>query len=288
MNNSKFIKVKNSKIHYANAGDGDPIVFLHGIPASSYLWRNVIPVLAHKAQCIAPDLIGMGQSDKPNIKYTLDEHIQYLEDFVKALNLKNITLVVHGLLGSAVGFNYAMRNQDNIKAIAFYEAYVQTITDFKMLSLPIQQLLHPVLKNPETGYKAVVEDNFLIEKLIPLNSLNKLNAEVIDNYKQPFLSVSDRMPLWQHIQEFFVDQNPRQLLNYVAEYSEYLKQSPIPKLMLYTVPGFIVTMDCVKWAQNNLSNLQTADIEEGFYLAPESNPLLFGQILLDWYENIRM
>ncbi len=287
MNNSKFIKVKNSKIHYISAGDGDPIVFLHGIPASSYLWRNVIPVLAHKAYCVAPDLIGMGKSDKPNIKYTLDEHIQYFEDFVKALNLQNITLVVHGLLGSAIGFNYAMRNQDNIKAIAFYEAYMRTITDFKMLSLPMQQLLYPVLKKPEIGYKAVVEDNFLIEKLIPLNSINKLNAEVIDNYKQPFLSASDRVPLWQHIQEFFIDQNSQQLLNYVVEYSEYLKQSLIPKLMLYIVPGFIVTMDCVKWAQNNLSNLQTADLEEGLYLAPESNPLLFGQVLLDWYENIR-
>ena len=286
MNNSKFMNIKNAKIHYINAGDGEPIVFLHGIPASSYLWRNVIPVLAHKAHCVAPDLIGMGRSDKPDIQYTLDEHIQYLEDFVKALNLQNITLVVHGLLGSAIGFNYAMRNQNNIKAIAFYEACVRPITDFKMLSLPMQQLLHPILKNPEIGYKAVVEDNFLIEKL--MSGLNKLNVEVMDNYKQPFLAVSDRMPLWQHIQEFFVVQNSQQLLNYVAEFSEYLKQSPIPKLMLYTVPGFIITMDCVKWAQSNLSNLQTADLEDGLYLAPESNPLLFGQLLLDWYENMRM
>jgi haloalkane dehalogenase len=287
MNNSKFTKVKNAKIHYIEAGKGDnSIVFLHGVPSSSYMWRNIIPVLSDKAHCIAPDLIGMGKSDKPNIQYTFLEHIQYFEDFIKSLNLRNITLVVHGLLGSAIGFNYAMQHKDNIKAIAFYEAYVRPVKNFNMLSLPIQHLLHLVIKKPAIGYKAVMENNYLINKLLPLSTLHKLTDEEINNYKQPFLSISDRKPLWQYIQDFFVAKNNQQLLNYVTEYSEKLKQSPIPKLMLYTVPGFVTTMDCVKWSQDNLPNLQTADLEEGLYLAPESNPLLFSQILLDWYENI--
>ena len=286
MNNSKYTKVKNAKIHYIEAGKGDSIVFLHGVPTSSYVWRNVLPILAEKAHCIAPDLIGMGKSDKPNIKYTFSEHIKYFEDFINKLNLRNITLVVHGLLGSAIGFNYAMQHKDNVKAIAFYEAYVRPVTSFNMLSLPVQHLLYPILNNPKFGYKLVMEDNYLLNKLLPLSTAHKLTNEEVNNYKQPFLSVSDRKPLWQYIQDFFVGENHQQLLDHVTEYSEYLKQSPIPKLMLYTVPGFVTTMDSVKWSQDNLPNLQSADLEEGLYLAPESNPHIFSQILLDWYEKI--
>ena len=99
---SKSITVKGSKIHYLEQGAGDPILFIHGIPTSSYLWRNIIPSLSQGARCIAPDLIGMGASDKPDIDYTLSDHIEYIDAFIKKLNLKNITLVLHAW-GSVIG-----------------------------------------------------------------------------------------------------------------------------------------------------------------------------------------
>ncbi len=110
---SKFMKVKNSRIHYIDVGEGDPIVFLHGVPTSNYIWRNIIPHLSSHARCIAPDLIGMGKSGKPEIDYTVFDHIDYIEDFIDSLNLKNITLVLHGL-GSLIGLHYASKNKTNI------------------------------------------------------------------------------------------------------------------------------------------------------------------------------
>ena len=118
---SRHVEVHGSPMHYVEAGAGDPIVFLHGNPTSSYLWRNVIPHLAPLGRCIAPDLIGMGRSGKPDIEYGFFDHARYVDGFVDALGLRDITLVIHDW-GSALGFHYAMRHEKNVKAIAYLEA----------------------------------------------------------------------------------------------------------------------------------------------------------------------
>jgi len=116
---SKTAEVNGSKMHYLEQGSGDPIIFLHGIPTSSYLWRNIIPVLSEHARCIAPDLIGMGESDKPDIDYRVFDHIEYIDGLIAELDLKNITFVMHGW-GSVLGFDHARRHEKNIKALAFF------------------------------------------------------------------------------------------------------------------------------------------------------------------------
>src|SRR3990167_5015514 len=116
---ANFVSVKGSKMHYIQAGAGDPMLFLHGMPTSSYLWRNILPALADRALCIAPDLIGMGASGKPDIDYTVFDHIEYIEGFIQALALRNITLVLHGW-GSVIGLDYARRHAHNVRGIAFY------------------------------------------------------------------------------------------------------------------------------------------------------------------------
>jgi haloalkane dehalogenase len=118
---SKYIEVHGSRIHYVDEGSGDPILFLHGNPTSSYLWCNVIPHVASLARCIAPDLIGMGKSDKPDIEYRFLDYAEYLEGFIDEMGLRNITLVVHDW-GSALGFHFAMRHESNVKGLAFMEA----------------------------------------------------------------------------------------------------------------------------------------------------------------------
>ncbi|MCK4608774.1 MAG: haloalkane dehalogenase [Gammaproteobacteria bacterium] len=286
MNNSKFMKIYDTQIHYLEEGAGDPVLFLHGILASSYLWRNIIPVLSTKARCIAPDLVGLGRSDKPDIEYNFFDYLNYSPSFVDQLKLDKITLVVHGLLGSALGFYYMMQNPDKIKGIAFYEAYVRPIESFDMFSLPVQDLLHPLLDNPELAYQTIMENNFLIEKVLPACAVSKLSEETLTNYREPFLSLEGRKPLLQYVQDFFIGKNRVQVLDSISQYSDFLQQSPIPKLMLYTTPGFVTTMDSVTWCEGNLPNLQAVDLEEGLYLAPESNPKIFSNILLDWYNNL--
>ena len=160
---SKKIEIKGSKIHYLEQGKGDPVIFLHGMPTSSYLWRNIIPALSDKAWCIAPDLVGMGKSDKPDIDYRIFDHIAYINDFIAALKLKNITFVLHGW-GSVVGFDYAYRHENNVKGLAFFESHVRPMTEWNMLSLPVQQLAS-LLKRPGASYRAVVKQNYLVKKL---------------------------------------------------------------------------------------------------------------------------
>ena len=111
---SNYVEAHGSRMHYIDEGSGDPILFLHGNPTSSYLWRNIIPYLTPLGRCIAPDLIGMGRSDAPDLAYRFVDHARYAEGFIEKLGLKNITLVIHDW-GSALGFHYAMRNENNIK-----------------------------------------------------------------------------------------------------------------------------------------------------------------------------
>ena len=124
---SKFVEVLGSKLHYVEDGVGDPILFLHGNPTSSYLWRNVMPHLSPGARCIAMDLIGMGQSDKPDLEYRFVDHARYVDGFIAALGLERVTLVIHDW-GSALGFHHARRHEANVKGIAFMEAVMRPVT----------------------------------------------------------------------------------------------------------------------------------------------------------------
>ena len=123
---SHYVEVEGSKIHYVDEGEGDPILFLHGNPTSSYLWRNIMPHVTSAGRAVAPDLIGMGKSDKPDIEYRFFDHVKYIDGFIDALGLKNITLVIHDW-GSAIGFHYTARNESNVKGLAFMEAIIAPV-----------------------------------------------------------------------------------------------------------------------------------------------------------------
>ena len=110
---SAYVRVAGSQMHYLYSGIGDPILFVHGVPTSSYIWRNIMPSVVDQGYCCAVDLIGMGKSDKPDIDYTITDHVRYLQGFIEALDLENITLVLHGW-GSVAGLHYAAHNPDNI------------------------------------------------------------------------------------------------------------------------------------------------------------------------------
>lgn len=280
MADSKFINVYGSKIHYLEQGAGDPILFLHGIPASSYLWRNIIPELSKMAYCVAPDLIGMGESDKPDISYNISDHIKYINGFIEALGLKKITLVLHGM-GSMIGFNYAMQHPDNINGIVFYESYIGDLSDWKKFSLPIQHLTE-MLKN-EIDYQHVAYDEKLIDRIFNSASLRKLSKEELAVYAKPFAKPEHRKPLIQHLKEApFADVNSS-TVQLIADYTRFLENSMFPKLMIYTIPGFITPMATVDWCRHHLNNFKLVDLGEGLHFVPEYNPQAFSQAIANWY-----
>lgn len=282
---SNHLTVDGVDIHYVDEGSGDPIVFLHGIPTWSYLWRKVIPTVAQKARCIAPDLVGMGLSGKPDIEYTLFDHIHYITGFLDQLNLENITLVLHGW-GSTIGFHYATQHESLIKGIAFNEAQIRPPHKWDALSLPIQQFLS-LMRSEDHGRREVIENNYLIETLLPTGVLHPLSDEDMQQYRKPFPTAQSRQPLWQYVCDFPKgDEKPEDVVALISEYSNRLKESSVAKLMFYGVPGLLTTIEDVMWAKENFSNLDLVDLGESLHLAPECSPLLFANELLEWYERI--
>jgi haloalkane dehalogenase len=282
---SKSIEILGSKIHYLEAGQGDPMLFIHGMPTSSHLWRKVIPYVSDEARCIAPDLIGMGQSDKPDIEYRVFDHIRYIENFIEKMKLTNITLVLHGW-GSVVGFAIASRHPEKIKALVFYEAHIRPESEWRELSLPVQQFAS-LLSRQGASYRAIVKQNYLVEKLLPSGIIRHLSEEEMEAYRAPFKTPESRKPLWQYVQDLPLGNGPADVLELIRAYSQWLCETPIPKLMFYAVPGFITTMDAVQWAKTHLKNLSLESFDDALHFVQESYPELFGDKLQKWYSNLQ-
>ncbi|VVC75865.1 Haloalkane dehalogenase [Aquicella siphonis] len=280
---SQYIEVYGSRMHYVEAGEGSPILFLHGIPTSSYLWRNVIPHLTQLGRCIAPDLIGFGHSDKPDIDYTVFDHIRYIEKFIETLGLKNITIVMHGW-GSLIGLDYAMRHERNCRGLVFYEAFLRSLNE-NDISLPFQEQLI-ALQGMENVSDFVMNGSAFVDKIIPQNVMRQLTEEEMQNYRQPFLQEGAGKPILQYLRELPNGQGKTRIDKLIADYSEKLKHSRLPKLMLYSVPGFITSIATVIWAKDNLPNLEVVDIGEELHLAQESNPRLIGGTISAWLQGI--
>jgi haloalkane dehalogenase len=283
MTKGKFVEVLGSKMHYLEAGEGEPILFLHGIPMSSYLWRNIIPHLAPLGRCIAPDLIGFGQSAKPDIAYTVQDHINYIEKFIEALGLKHITLVMHGW-GSVVGFDYAMRHEANCKGLVFYEAFLRTLEAYDE-ALPFQEQVL-ALHEQENMTELVMNSTAFIDKIISPLTIHDLSEEELENYRKPFSKVGDGKPVLQYINELPNATQASTVDNLIANYTKKLTHSDLPKLLLYSVPGFVTTIATVMWAKKNLPRLEIVDIGEELHLAQETNPTLIGETISIWLQSV--
>jgi haloalkane dehalogenase len=280
---SHYVEVLGSKMHYIEDGSGDPVLFLHGIPASSYLWRNVIPYISPLSRCIAVDLIGMGKSDKPNLLYSIDDHIKYIEKFIEALDLKNVTLVMHGW-GSIIGFNYAIQHEKNCKGIVFYESYLRPFNKDDV-SLPYQEQI-TFLDQQKNIMDLVTNTTYFIDKILPQSMMRPLTEEEMMHYRSPFLQEGAGKPLTQYMRELprSSGQNPVDTL--IAAYSKKLMTSELPKLMLYSIPGFITTIATAIWAKDNLPNIELMEVGEELHYAQESNPRLMAETISVWLQSI--
>jgi haloalkane dehalogenase len=280
---SNFIEVHGSRMHYIDEGSGDPVLFLHGNPTSSYLWRNIIPYLTPLARCIAPDLIGMGKSDKPNLKYRFFDHVKYIESFIELMKLEKITLVVHDW-GSALGFHYAMRNEKNIKGIAFMEAMVKPFSwnDFpKGFKAGFK-----LFRTPVVGWLLIVWFNMFVERILPKAIVRELTEEEMSHYREPFRTWRNRKPVWQWPNEIPIDGKPSDVAQVIKHYNSKLQEAELPKLLFYATPGGIITPSTVDWCTQNLKNLTTVDIGEGIHFLQEDTPHAIGSELAKWYNKI--
>ena len=277
---SRYVEVDGSRIHYIDEGTGDPMLFLHGNPTSSYLWRNVIPHLTPHARCIAIDLIGMGKSDKPDIAYRFADHARYLQKFIETLNLENITLVIHDW-GSALGFHYAHQNEDNIKGIVFMEAILMAAPSWD--SLPEEVRIFQQKLRGEEGVTLAIEQNFFIEQAIPAQILRTLTDEEMTAYRAPYLKPEHRKPLLQWPHEIPVGGEPADVLMIINGYNQWLQTTTLPKLLLIANPGSMIGQDMADWCRNRLPNLIVSNCGEGLHFVQEDSPDEVGTAIANWY-----
>ncbi|HZJ49214.1 MAG TPA: haloalkane dehalogenase [Acidimicrobiia bacterium] len=240
MYDKKRIEILGHTMAYVEVGQGDPIVFLHGNPTSSYLWRNVIPHLEGLGRCIAPDLIGMGDSEKvPGSMYRFSDHAAHLEAFLHALDVQDrIVLVLHDW-GSGLGFDWATRHSAAVNGIAYMEAIVRPVMweEWPKTARPIFE----AMRSP-AGEEIILEKNVFVERILPSSIMRTLTDEEMDEYRRPFQTPGeDRRPTLTWPREIPIDGEPADVHRIVSAYSRWLSASLVSKLFINADPGIILT-----------------------------------------------
>jgi haloalkane dehalogenase len=279
-------RVLGRNMSYVDVGEGDPIILLHGNPTSSYLWRNVLPHLKPLGRCIAPDLIGMGDSDKlpesgPR-SYRFVEHRRYLDALLEDLDVhERVTFVIHDW-GSALGFDWANRHREAVKGIAYMEAIVQPQGWDHWDVMNMRPLLQAL--RSEAGETMVLQDNFFIEKILPGAVLRTLSAEEMTEYRRPFAEPGEgRRPTLTWPREIPIDGEPDDVAAIVAAYAKWLSTSNVPKLFVKAEPGALLgggaNLDAVRaWPA------QTEVTVAGIHFVQEDSPHEIGRAIADWMD----
>jgi len=281
---TKSIPVLDSAMSYADAGQGAPVVFLHGNPTSSYLWRNVIPPVATVARCLAPDLIGMGASGKnPSGSYTFADHARYLDAwFAAAVPNERVVLVVHDW-GGALGFHWARRHAERVRGIAYMETIVAPIASWDDWPENARNIFQ-AMRSP-SGEKIILEKNVFIEGILPGSILRKLAPEEHDAYRAPFRAAGEgRRPMLTWPRQIPIAGEPKDVADIAAAYAAWLARSPIPKLFVNAEPGSILTGKqrdaCRRWPN------QTEVTVKGSHFIQEDSPAEIGRAVADFVRRL--
>jgi haloalkane dehalogenase len=234
----KRIRVDDSEMSYVDSGFGDPIVFLHGNPTWSYLWRNIIPPLSQLGRCLAPDLVGMGQSaPSPRRAYRFVDHARYLDGWFEALGLtQKVTLVLHDWV-SALGFYRTFRHPQQIRAIAYMEAIVQPRRWSDWPSGRDQ--MFRAMRSSE-GERLILDENYFVETVLPKSILRQLSDEEMSSYRRPFATRESRLPTLIWPRELPIEGTPADVVHIVESYGAWLAKSQIPKLFVSAEPGSLL------------------------------------------------
>ena len=280
---SKQYKTVNGKqVAYHDVGTGDSVVFLHGNPTSSYLWRDILPHVSGQARCVVPDLIGQGDSDKLNDpgpgSYTFVEHREYLDGLLDQLDLgDNITLVIHDW-GSALGFDWANRHRDRVAGITYMEAIVRPVTwdEWPEAAVGIFRSMRS-----DAGEEMVLSKNLFVEAILPSSIIRKLSEEEMNEYRRPFANVGeDRRPTLTWPRQIPLGGEPADVVEIVQSYADWLSVSDLPKLFINAEPGTILTgpqREFVRTWPN-----QTEVTVAGIHFIQEDSPDEIGQAISSW------
>ena len=283
----KYVEINGKQMAYVELGSGDPVVFLHGNPTSSYLWRNIMPYASNTHRATAPDLIGMGDSEKldnPTAdSYKFVEHREYLNGFMDAIIPEGkVTLVIHDW-GSALGFDWARRNPDRIKGICFMEAIVGPVKSWDHWPEDARDIFQ-AMRSP-AGEDLILEKNLFIEAILPSAIIRDLSETEMAVYRMPFLNAGeDRRPTLTWPRQIPIEGEPQEVHDIVSDYASWLPETNFPKLFVNAEPGSIL-LDHARAFVRTWKNVSEVSVK-GTHFIQEDSPHEIGQALQDWVGKI--
>jgi len=277
------VGVRDAEMAYVDTGAGDPVVFLHGNPTSSYLWRNVIPHVQPASRCLAPDLIGMGDSGKaPGGSYRFVDHARYLDAWFEALALDRVTLVVHDW-GSALGFHWARRHPERVRGLVYMEALVRPVTWDEWPE--VARKVFQAMRSP-AGEEMVLVKNVFVERILPLSVLRGLTEAEMAVYRRPYLEPGEsRRPTLTWPRQIPIDGEPADVVAIVDDYARWLATSDVPKLFVNAEPGTILTGPqrefCRTWPSQQEITVR------GSHFVQEDSPAEIGRAIAAFLRRLR-
>ena len=277
------IKVLDSHLSYSENGRGSPVVFLHGNPVSSYVWRNVIPHVSPHARCLAPDLIGMGLSGRPDIAYRFADHSRYLDAWFEALNLRDVVLVGYDW-GGALAMDWASRHPEEVRGLVVFETFLRPM---HWSAWPEQgRKLFQALRTPGVGEKLVLEENEFLARSLANGVRTGLSEADKAVYHSPYTTRESRRPLLQWTREIPIDGEPADAAATVERYGEWLSAShDTPKLMLTVdTPSPLAGPEIIAWARASVAALEVVNVGPAGHHAPEDAPHEIGAAVGSWME----
>ena len=279
------ISVLDSSLAYREVGAGSAVVFLHGNPLSSRVWRNVLPGVAQHARCLAPDLIGMGDSGKPDIAYRFTDHARYLDAWFDALALRDVVLVGYDW-GGALAMDWAARHPDRVRGLVVFETFLRPMSWSEWT--PQGAELFRALRTPGVGEKMVLESNEFLGRSFKNGVLRGLTEDEATVYSAPFVEPSARRPILQWTREIPIEGEPADVQAIVMRYDAWLATSPVPKLLLgfeqpaKLQPSPTGSPAVIAWARENAAALEFAQLPEAGHHAPEDVPHEISAAITAW------
>jgi haloalkane dehalogenase len=278
----RLVEVNGKKMAYVEEGSGPPVVFLHGNPTSSYIWRNILPVVAPHARCIAPDLIGMGDSDKLEgvdpARYSFLEHHRFLEGFLEKLGLTDKVVMVGHDWGGALAMDWAHRHPSSIRGITYFETTVRP-RSWDEIS-PQARRFFERIRSAE-GEQMALEENLFVERQLPEWVLRPLSEAEMSVYRRPFLKPGeDRRPTLTFPREILIGGKPEHMVPIIEGYSSWMAQNEVPKLFIKGDPGAIIFGDvrefCRRWKKQKEVTVR------GKHYLQEDSPHEIGNAIVEW------
>jgi haloalkane dehalogenase len=283
------LSVLGSSMAYRSAGrPGAPVaLFLHGNPTSSYIWRNIIPHVAPAAHCIAPDLIGFGQSGKPDIGYRFADHVRYLDAFIAAAGITSAFLVAQDW-GTALAFHLAARRADFVRGLAFMEFIrpMATWDEFHRPEMPERTAMFRKFRTPGEGEQMILEGNAFVERVLPGSIMRKLSAEEMAVYRAPFPTPQSRRPVWRLPNELPIAGEPADVHAVLEPAHAALASSRYPKLLFAGDPGALVSPAFAKRLAAALTNCRLVELGAGKHYLQEDHPDAIGRSVAAWIAEI--